>query len=291
MSLPPLERLQELRKFGGFFPLLERSQIRLQGKDRERYLNGQVTIDIPRLPQSLARSALLLTAKGKLCAPLWIWKEKDSLVVETEPSLEEDTLARLDRYIVADDVTLEVCKESAPVFHVFGSPAPPGTLSIARLGMPGFDTSIPPEGLPEITPEEIEALRITQCLPKWGKELEPDTLPQEAGLDRTSVDFDKGCYVGQEVVSRLKSVGRVNKHLFAFTGTLESASRAPLPLHPTDSPEHPAGVLTSWCHDFELAQTVGLGYLNRQFEDFDSFVATGADGKILGKFEKRPILT
>lgn len=291
MSLPQVEHLRELRHSGGFFPLPKKFRIRLLGKDRERYLNGQVTIDIPGLPRGLARSALLLTAKGKLCAPLWIWKEENSLVVETEPSLEDDAMARLERYIVSDDVTLEVCKDSAPVFHVFGFPAPPGALAITRLGVSGFDTSAPPADLPEAAPEEVEILRITRNLPQWGRELEPDTLPQEAGLDHSSVDFGKGCYVGQEVVSRLKSVGRVNKHLFAFTGMLESPSPAPLPLYPADAPEHPAGLLTSWCHDFELAQTLGLGYLNRQFEGFDSFVATGADGKILGKFEKRPILT
>ena len=59
--------------------------------------------------------------------------------------------------------------------------------------------------------DEIELLRIERGIPRWGNELSEDTLPQEAGLDEIAVDFKKGCYVGQEVVSRIDSVGRVNQ--------------------------------------------------------------------------------
>jgi len=286
------DRLRTLRCSGGFFPLQQKSRIHLTGADRARYLNGQLTVDIFKLAEGSALSALLLTAKGKLCAPLWVWKEGDSLVVEVEECLREQTLARLDQYIISDDVALAECGASSPGFHVFGTGASPAdALKISRLGVGGFDTPHEPEDLLMADTDELEILRIERAIPRWGFELDSNTLPQEARLDSSSVDFNKGCYVGQEVVSRLKSVGRVNRRLFAFRGTLEPTSGERFFLHLPERPAEPAGVLTSRCYDFELAQTIALGYLNREFEDSGSFVAADTAGNALGIFEKRPILT
>ncbi|MCK9589683.1 MAG: hypothetical protein WC076_13420 [Terrimicrobiaceae bacterium] len=292
MSRTPADRLQTLRDSGGYFPLHHNCRIRLTGADRTRYLNGQLTIDIFRLAEGLAKPALLLTPKGKLCAPLWVWKETDSLVLEVGESLRGDVLARLERYIISDDVALTDVFPESPGSHVFGTgTAPEESLEINRLGVAGFDTDREPAGLLMAEPAEVEFLRIERALPRWGLELDSSTLPQEARLDSSSVDFDKGCYVGQEVVSRLKSVGRVNRRLHAFRGTLEPTSEERLSLHVPERPGAPAGVLTSWCQDFGLAQTIALGYLNREFEDSGSFVAADTAGNALGKFEKRPILT
>ena len=292
MSEAPAERIQALRDSGGYFPLRHRSRIRLTGADRVRYLNGQLTADIIKLAGETAKPALLLSAKGKLCAPVLVWKDNDALVVEVVESLREESLARLERYIISDDVVLEDMVPGPQVFHVFGTGvSPAGSLKINRLGVPGFDTETEPTHLLMAEPAEVELLRIARALPVWGAELDTNTLPQEARLEITSVDFDKGCYVGQEVVSRLRSVGRVNRLLHAFHGTLEPTSETRLFLHLPGRPGDVAGTLTSWCHDFELAQTIALGYLNREFDDSGSFVAADAAGNALGKFEKRPILT
>ena len=286
------ERLRTLRRSGGYFPLHHKSRIRLTGNDRVRYLNGQLTADVFNLAEGLARSALLLTAKGKLCAPVWVWKEGDALVLEVGECLREETLARLERFIISDDVTLAEIVPAAPVFHVFGTGTRPSdSFGINRLGVAGFDTAREPGELLMAGPDEVEFLRIERGLPAWGTELDSNTLPQEARLDASAVDFEKGCYVGQEVVSRLKSVGHVNRRLHAFRGTLEPTSEARLSLHVPGRPGDVAGVLTSRCGDFELAQTIALGYLNREFEDSESFVAADPAGTHLGKLEKRPILT
>ena len=286
------DRLQTLRNSGGYFPVAHAALIRVTGADRARYLNGQLTVDIFKLAAGSARSALLLTAKGKLCAPLWVWQEDDSLVLEVVESLREETLARLERYIISDDVTLAFIAPPSPVFHVFGSvPPPDGALQINRLGACGYDTSRAPAEMLMADPAEVEFLRIDRALPRWGSELDSNTLPQEARLDSSSVDFTKGCYVGQEVVSRLKSVGRVNRCLHAFRGTLDPTSDQRLSLHLPGRPGELAGVLTSRSSDFELAEIIGLGYLNREFEDSGSFVAADMAGNALGKLVKRPILT
>src|SRR6202008_642685 len=61
-----------------------------------------------------------------------------------------------------------------------------------------------------------ETLRIEAGIPRWGHELDENTLPPEAGLDLTHIDYHKGCYIGQEVISRLRSVGHVNRQLTGF---------------------------------------------------------------------------
>jgi folate-binding protein YgfZ len=282
-------RLRILRSAGGFFPLTGKSTIFLTGADCERFLNGQLTVDVRSLQSGHARPALLLTPKGKMCAALWLWKEGDSFVIEVDADQVEITKSRLERYIVSDDVTISE-PVSPRIFHAFGSDEASGIRKINRLGNGGCDCLEPPAGLLEAGSEELEILRIERGIPRWGFELTADSLPQEARLESTAVDFHKGCYVGQEVVSRLKSVGHVNRRLFAFVATLAPQEKAPLPIHLQGTPDVPAGLITSMCHDFELAQTLALGYLNRQFEDSNAFVAAGADGKILGKFEKRPIL-
>jgi folate-binding protein YgfZ len=136
---------------------------------------------------------------------------------------------------------------------------------------------------------EIELLRIEHGVPRWGSELTADTLPQEARLEQSSVDFDKGCYVGQEVVSRLRSVGHVNRLLHRFSGSLPAPLDSPVSLLSKDDPSRPAGTLTSAACDFELAQTLALGYLNREFLDAMHFLAVNAAGTVIGELEKRPV--
>ena len=275
----------------GFFEVANRARFELRGPDAIRYLNGQVSIDIARLSPGKARPACLLTAKGKLCAPLLIWRQGDSLIIEGPSELSQTIQARLERYIIADDVELLPAAQPDPLFHLLSSsPAP--SLAIDRIGLLGFDTTEKPVGLPEFSSEEIEFLRINRGVAIWGRELTEDTLPQEARLEERAVDFDKGCYVGQETVSRLKSVGRVNKRLHGFLGSSKLPAGVSLFLRPPGDPATTAGQITSHARDFDMAQTAALGYLNRQFETLTRFEIADETGRVLGEVERRefPIL-
>lgn len=269
----------------GFFQLQNRTRFLICGPDAARYLNGQLSIDIPRLSPAQARPACLLTAKGKLCALVQVWREGPGFIVECDSHLAESVEARLGRYIIADDATVEPA-ETPAIFHILNPPVPPaGALAITRIGLPGFDTNEPPAGLREIPAAEVEILRILQGFPAWGTELGEDTLPQEARLESFAVDFDKGCYVGQETVSRLKSVGRVNQRLHGFLGEL--AEGAPAFLHPPGDPATRAGRITSHSRHFGMAQTAALGYLHRQFETLPRLAAADESGRTLGELERR----
>ena len=276
----------------GFYELPPRALLIVTGEDRIRYLNGQLSIDIRRLAQNTSRTACLLTAKGKLCAHVRIWPHSDSLIVETLPDLAEAVQARLERYIIADDVSISLLPETHPVYHVIGLHPLDSSIFSNRLGGEGYDTFEKPINIPAMTPDSIERLRIIHGVPTWNSEMNEDTLPQEARLETTSVDFDKGCYVGQEVVSRLKSVGRVNKRLHGFLGTFETPAQIRLQLTPEGRPETSAGHITSTIPHFDMAQTLALGYLNRQSEELTRFDVRDENGCLLGGVDRRefPIL-
>jgi len=284
---PNAENTAPLR---GYFRLPPQTHFIISGADSLRYLNGQVTIDVTRLPELSARSALLLTAKGKICAPVYIWREKDLFLIECEPALSESVHMRLERYIIADDVSIATTDPSPRAFHVVGEPPPPSTLLIHRIGIPGFDCAQPPANLAELSPQAIQTIKIIHGIPSWGLEINEDSLPQEARFETTAVDFDKGCYVGQEVVSRLKSVGRVNQRIHGFSASIPI--QAGHSLHPLEAPESIAGQLTSVTPHFDIVKNVALGYLSRQFDELPRFIVRDQNGHLLGEVERRefPIL-
>ena len=84
-----------------------RTKVRLTGADRVRYLNGQVTNDVRKANAHLSMAACVLSAKGKMDALVFILGGDDELLLDADPELREALPARLERYIIADDVTLE----------------------------------------------------------------------------------------------------------------------------------------------------------------------------------------
>jgi tRNA-modifying protein YgfZ len=278
------ERLSALRRDGGFFVLDERTRVRVTGADRLRYLNGQLSNDLRRLVTGQAMAALLLTAKGKLCADVYVWIDGESIIVEADVSLEGALSARLERYAISDDVAFELLAPAAKHCHVFGSvSAGRDGVRIRRLGVEGVDVASPPTDLREAGRDEVELLRIERGLPRWGSELSEDTLPQEVGLDRVAVDFNKGCYVGQEVVSRIHSVGRVNRHLCRFVGDFDPSLAGAAAL--IDSGGRKCGRLTSAALHPELRKTVALGFLHGVSAE-SSFALQDESGACLGTAER-----
>ncbi len=280
------QRLSRLREEGGFFPLGNRRLIRVSGADRLRYLNGQVSNDLRKQKPSHAQQALVLNAKGKLCAPLWIWADGESFLIEPPSDIVEDVLVRLERYAISDDVVFELVEEISPEWHVFGPAAAEISecLKIPRIGVSGRDVSTVPLNLVEATSEETAFFRIQNGIPAWGKELDGDTLPQEGRLERFAVDFHKGCYVGQETVSRLKSVGRVNELLYGFQGSLEPVG-AGKELSLTNSEGKKVGRLTTILEITALHQIIALGFASTR-EPETLFSVIDESGACFGRVER-----
>lgn len=203
--------------------LAGRALWQLTGPDRERYLNGQVTQDVATVAEGGARFAAVCTAKGRMEGALWIAAHGEAYFLDAEPELRESLGARLEKYLIADDAAFEDITDSWSMSHVFGHapPAAPETgfvIRNPRYGMPGHDVWIPGSGAvvagESVDDPVVDALRIEHAIPRWGAELTAQTLPPEAGpVMLEAISYIKGCYVGQETIARLKSVGHVNRTL------------------------------------------------------------------------------
>lgn len=219
------------------FALGSRTLLAVRGSDAERYLNGQITQDV-RDCGDRALPACVTDAKGKLQFFAHVFRGGDgALLIEAPAGCREELFARLDRYLIADDAEISDESDRWTLTHVLAETPPAGALvrSSGRLGPDGYDvwtpadaTFLPPAGN-ALADDDAEALRIRHRVPAWNKELVPGLLPPEAGLDRNAISYRKGCYIGQEVLSRIKSAGKLNRRLAALKVPGETRPGDPLP--------------------------------------------------------------
>lgn len=249
----------------------DRTLWKMTGADRVRYLNGQVTNDVARLAAGSAIYAALLTAKGRLVGDLWIGASEDALWIDGPAPEKEAVEARLRRFLAADDVEMErldgwALIRAFPATLAF--PLPPGAVAFrsVRFGLPGWDLWCPDTeagkiGHP-IPPALLESFRLEAGFPQWGAELHAGDLPQEVGMDPLAISYSKGCYVGQEIVSRLHHVGRPNRALVLLAASPPSADLVPTsPLWEGDAE---IGAITSVAYSFGRNGVVALGVVKRQ---------------------------
>ena len=201
------------------YDLSPRTILRLSGPDRERYLNGQVTQDVRLATADQAVFSCVLDPKGRLAAVCHIREHEDSYLIDAPLDLREDLFARLDRYIIADDVELSDESDDWHLGHLVTRDAPEGNLHwrCTRLGPSGFDLlarePISLQGVREMSAEHFDWVRTVSGIPAWGAELTPGLLPPDARLEDRAISYDKGCYLGQEVISRMKKAGKTNQML------------------------------------------------------------------------------
>ena len=187
--------------------LRPRSFVRVAGPGAEEYLNRMVSNDVAALEPGDSCEALLLTAKARVIAPLVVLRRStDDFLLLTEPGLGERVRAELVRSRFASKAEVELEQHTSHV--VFGGEGIP----IADYGEPAAE--VLDAGLePTVTPAELELLRIRAGTAAWGREVDERVLPAEAGLVERAVDFEKGCYPGQEPIARLHYRGHANRGL------------------------------------------------------------------------------
>lgn len=295
------EHFVSLRAAGGCVPLGDRAKWQLWGADRLRYLNGQITNDVRRVRPDEALYACVTNAKGRVEGDVYIRSSSEPdgpLWLDAEPGLRKSLGMRLEKYVVADDVEIRDVTEEWNVWHFFGPTAtrleglalPDGArqVRIQRLGEAGLDLWCPsgagsppvPEGCVMLTAEEYEQLRIIEGVPRWPHELNGETFPQEAGLEARVMDFSKGCYIGQEILSRIKSTGKMPHHLVRFvtSGEVgEGALRDARLFAPDVNIGKEVGRVTSACPHPELDHWVGLAYVRQGVEAIHSRLLAGHD--------------
>jgi folate-binding protein YgfZ len=253
------------------FILSPRALWRMRGPDSTRYLNGQVTNDITSLPDGHACYTAVCTARGRMEGDVHIALHHAEFYLDAEPDLRESLGARLEKYLIADDAAFEDVSDLWNLSHVFGAAPPPTpekgfVISHARFGLPGHDVwNAGPNGAPpgeSVEADIIETLRLEHALPRWGTELTTNTLPPEAGPSMLkAISYTKGCYVGQETIARIKSIGHVNRTLVL----LQSISASfPAPQATLTQGDRETGIVTSAGFSPRLDKGIALAYVQRQ---------------------------
>ena len=218
----------------------DRGLLRLTGADRVRFLNGMLSNDVSTLAPGETCYALQLNRKGRILADLIVLALEESLLLDTAAGTHTEVSQILENHVVADDVTLDDWSQDWGRLGLEG----PG-VGDALLKQPGRfervqrdgrewlllrEGSLTPEGLQVLGPREAlaglpsalgleplaedaaEVLRIEAFLPAYGTDVSERNFPAEARLER-AVSYTKGCFIGQEIVARIRSRGAVKRFL------------------------------------------------------------------------------
>ena len=228
-----------------FFDLSARAKLCVTGDDRIRFLNGQTTNDVRKAGREATQESCVLNAKGHLDAHVFLFATPHDIWIDADQELREALKIRLERYVIADDVTIEDVTDQFALFHILAD----SELKISdakfcfrsrRLGVNGWDLWIEASRAEAIKSaltanyraldeSEWETLRIENGIPRWGRELTPAIIPTEANLAARAIDYEKGCYIGQEVISRMKMSGQTRQRLCGATS--EKALAPGMELH------------------------------------------------------------
>ncbi len=245
---------QALRSGCGIYDLGWRSKIIVSGKDRVRWLNGMVTNNIRDLQPGNGNYSFLLTPQGHVQGDLYTYNRSEYLLLGSERFQTASILERLKKYIIMDKVELEDISDrltgiaiqgpmSREVMAASGINAPEDPpmqvldfvwngigLSVTRMASEQFlsyELWMSAENAPAVwdalgsaggTPvgmDAVELFRVAAGIPRYGLDIRERDLPQETGQQQ-ALNFNKGCYIGQEIVERIRARGAVHRTLAGF---------------------------------------------------------------------------
>src|SRR6266480_885776 len=264
---------------GAFLDLSTRAKFRVMRMDRFRFLNGQITNDLRKASETVAVEACVLNAKGKMDAHIFVCALGECFLVDAAPNLREKLRARLERYVIADDVEVEDVTDQFSLFHVLSpelQKVEDGRMvSVHRFVERGCDIwsdAAHRDALSQrlsshfefLDPVAAEVMRIEQGIPRWGSELTEEIIPIEANLEQRTIDYQKGCYIGQEVISRIKMSGQTNKRLCGLIPLNDTPLRPGMKLAGSANGKQ-VGWITSATRSERLGKEIALGFVKRGF--------------------------
>jgi tRNA-modifying protein YgfZ len=284
------EGYEALKHGAAWLDLSARGRIVVRGRDRARLLHNVTSNDVKKLAPGTGCYAFLLTPQGRIQADLYILCFAGHFLLNTEPELRERVAQLILKYKVADQVELEDVTEVtaevglegpgvSPVLASLGAPIPGeacahlawSDFTVANLsvtGQPGFRIFGPAGRKPDLVsagakaaqPEDARVVRIENGRPRFGEDIRETSLPQET-QQMQAVSFQKGCYIGQEIVERIRAQGHINRKLVRLW--IDASSALP-PGTKLAADGHQAGEITSSVYSPESHATVALGYLRTQ---------------------------
>jgi folate-binding protein YgfZ len=238
----------------GVYDLSSRAKIVLTGSDRVRWLNGMVTNNVRDLAAGQGVYAFLLNPQGRILADIYAYNRGDSLLVDTDQSLLAKVLEIFERYIIMDDVEIANASDGLTAMGLSGPKSqdvaraaglevpqlqPLQFVNLTLLEVPvaavrgdneavqSFELWMAPDkteavsamlvkaGARPVGTAALELLRIASGIPRYGQDIRERDLPQETEQQR-ALNFTKGCYIGQEIVERIRSRGNVHRKFAGF---------------------------------------------------------------------------
>ena len=232
-----MDEYELLTRSAGLLDRSERGKLLLTGGEAAEFLQGQVTNDVEGLEPGRGLYAALLNHKGKLRADMRVLRGEDWLWLDTEAAGLAPMRHTCEVFSLGRDVRHEDVTESRAILSLIG----PEARAALDVDLPqdehcfvegehglyvatdlGADVICPAAeaegvvaalGVERVSEGAAECLRVESGRPRLGLDMGGDTIPQEAGLNERAVNFEKGCYVGQETVARLHWRGKPNRHL------------------------------------------------------------------------------
>jgi folate-binding protein YgfZ len=295
----PQAEFATLRNSCGVYDLGCRAKISLTGGDRTRWLNGMVTNNIRDLAAGRGVYAFLLNPQGKILSDLYAYNRGESIDIDTDYSQVEKILATFDHFIIMDDVEVANRSEQLTALGIAG-PKAAMVLAAAGFTIPemqplqaqaatwhgmectlvrgedeqhiSYEIWIAPQsvrplwdalraaGATAVGSDALELQRIVSGIPTYGVDIRERDLPQETEQAR-ALNFSKGCYVGQEIVERIRSRGAVHRKFTGFVteGAAQVAAGAKIV-----AGEKEVGEITSSGYLQAADKTVALGYIRRE---------------------------
>jgi len=293
-----------LREHAAWIDLSGRGKIRLTGEDRARLLHAMCSQDVANMQPGEGAYAFFLNAQGRILADANIFCFEDSFLLDTEPETARKVFEHLDRYIIADDVTLADETEATATVAIEG-PEAEGALrelgaalpehdgstafwdgrivaKVSSTGEPGYFVFLAASardrliaelgGLPQADGAEARAVRIENGHPRYGEEITDRNIVQETG-QMSGVHLSKGCYLGQEIVERVRSRGQIHRLLrrLEFDTADVPAAGTKLMAAGSEAAEVASSALSP-----ASGKAVALAYVRTPFAEPGTVIDTGA---------------
>jgi folate-binding protein YgfZ len=277
--------------------------IKLTGSERVSWLQGMVTNDVARLKPGTGCYAAHLTPQGKIVAQMQILSDEDALWLSVERSAIPALIAAFDKLLIMEDVQMTNASDEYSVLGVLGPKA--SEALAAWLGEPlnldnryshrtlgqcriviseiGYDVWLPRTQADNIVRSIVQAgataidrgtwdvVRTEAGLPVYGVDIDENTTMPEIG--EAGISYDKGCYIGQEVVAKVKYIGHVNRR---FVGLVLGNSELPEPKSVIRKGGRDVGYVTTSLFSPRLNKPIALGFVSRSAYAPGSEVEVGA---------------
>lgn len=251
----PEKEYQSAYESAALFDLSHRDQMELKGKDRQKFLHNFCTNDIKNLQPDQGCEAFLTNVQSRILGHIFAFNHEESIWIDTAPGESQSIIKHLDRYIILEDANFEIRSPEFGNLYLTGPEAtdilsrtgiPVESLSVNQqlrvmdaeskltvrrvdwLQQPGYLcclqyvkisglwSKLLEAGATPAGQDVFEALRIESIFPTYGIDLSEENLAQEVGRTERAISFKKGCYLGQEPIARIDSLGHVNRELRAI---------------------------------------------------------------------------